>query len=247
LPTYDVVCQIIDALIGVLGPELQEASRRQSLVLDLVREFSTEPDEGIAVDAIKCSQHALMFASGFVDTPALVDRLRSNLVSTRRPLKLAAIDVLYQLVQKDALVMSKVGVDKLVEDLFRMHDDVPTIDGVRNVILSWLHQTATLNPSAWIDLCQRIMARTASQQVVTSTTVGLRDEESEGLGVGMGFEGGAASSESNVLTSRWRTQLFALEWLHDICTLVERQLVRKANCLDWVWSHVWQANAARRL
>ncbi|KAG8721134.1 hypothetical protein FRC09_008363 [Ceratobasidium sp. 395] len=36
----------------------------------------------------------------------------------------------------------------------------------------------------------------------------------------MGLEGGAASSESNVLTSRWRTQLFALQCLHDICTLV---------------------------
>ncbi|KAF8679927.1 Clathrin-coated vesicle protein [Rhizoctonia solani] len=222
LPAYEVICQIIDALIGVLGPELQEPSRTQSLVLDLVHEFSEERDEGIAVEAIKCSQHVLMFASGFVDTPALVDRLRANLVSTRRPLKLAAINGLYQLVQKDALLMSKVGGDKLVEDLFGMLDDDPTIDGVRDVILSWLHQTVTLNPSAWIDLCQRIMARTtASQQVATRTTVGLRDEESEGLGAAMGLEGEAAS-ESSILTSRWRTQLFALQCLHDICNLIAR-------------------------
>ncbi|CAE7204243.1 unnamed protein product [Rhizoctonia solani] len=222
LPAYEVICQIIDALIGVLGPELQETSRTQSLVLDLVHEFSQELDEGIAVEAIKCSQHVLMFASGFVDTPALVDRLRANLVSTRRPLKLAAINGLYQLVQKDALVMSKVGGDKLVEDLFGMLDDDPTIDGVRDVILSWLHQTVTLNPSAWIDLCQRIMARTtASQQVATKMTVGLRDEESEGLGAAIGLEG-EATAESNVLTSRWRTQLFALQCLHDICTLIAR-------------------------
>ncbi|CAE6356393.1 unnamed protein product [Rhizoctonia solani] len=222
LPAYEVICQIIDALIGVLGPELQEPSRTQSLALDLVHEFSEELDEGIAVEAIKCSQHVLMFASGFVDTPALVDRLRANLVSTRRPLKLAAINGLYQLVQKDALFMSKVGGDKLVEDLFGMLDDDPTIDGVRDVILSWLHQTVTLNPSAWIDLCQRIMARTtASQQVATKTTVGLRDEESEGLGAAMGLEG-EATSESNVLTSRWRTQLFALQCLHDICNLIAR-------------------------
>ncbi|QRV99686.1 HEAT repeat protein [Ceratobasidium sp. AG-Ba] len=217
LPAYELVCQIIDALIGVLGPELQEPSRTQSLILDLVREFSNEPGEGIAVEAIKCSQHVLMFASPFVDVPALVERLRANLFGTRRPLKLAAINALYQLVQKDALVMSKVGGDKLVEDLFGMLDDDPTIDGVRNVISSWLHQTVTLNPSAWIDLCQRIMARTtASQQVVAVTTVGLRDEESEGLGVG------TASTESNVLTSRWRTQLFALQCLHNICALVVR-------------------------
>lgn len=238
LPAYEVVCQIIDALIGVLGPELQEPSRTQSLVLDLVHEFSAEPDEGIAVEAIQCSQHVLMFASAFVDTPALVGRLRTNLVSTRRPLKLAATNALYQLVQKDALVMSKVGGDALVEDLFGMLDDDPTVEGVRAVISSWLEQTVTLNPSGWIDLCQRIMARTtASQQVTADTTVGLRDEESEGLGAGMGFESGGDGASSGVPTSRWRTQLFALQCLHEICTLVARSGRREHVDIPFARSH----------
>src|SRR5258705_2998597 len=108
-----------------------------------------------------------MFASDYADVPDLVQRFRGHLTSsTRRPLKIASINALYQLVQKDALSMSKLGGDQLVEDLFGMLDDDSSVEGVRNVITSWLQQTVVHNPSAWIDLCQRIMSRTtASQQV----------------------------------------------------------------------------------
>ena len=59
-----------------------------------------------------------MFAPDHVDVPELVARFRGYLSSSRRPLKLASINALYQLVQRDALSMSKLGGDKLVEELF---------------------------------------------------------------------------------------------------------------------------------
>jgi HEAT repeat-containing protein 5 len=222
-PAYPVVCEIIDAVITILGPDIQESVRTRTLVLSLVHEFSLEDDEGICVEAIKCIQHFLMFAPEHVEIPELVDSFRGHLSSSRRPLKLASIDALYQLVQKDALSMSKLGGDQLVEDLFRMLDDDSSFEGVRNVISSWLQQTVVHNPSAWIDLCQRIMSRTtASQQVAdaaASKPVNTRDDEGESLSVGMpqGPEPG-----SSRLTSRWRTQLFALQCLHNICTIVAR-------------------------
>lgn len=223
LPVYQVVCQLIDAVIAVLGPDIQESSRTRSLILDLVHEFSEERDEGICVEAIKCVQHLLMFAPDQVEVADLVAQLRTHLTSPRRPLKSAAINALYQLVQRDALAMSKLGGDKLVEELFGMLDRDPSIDGVRNVISSWLEQTVVHNPSAWIDLCQRIMARTtASQQASESAVknVGLADDEGESLSVGLGQDSAGASASS--LTSRWRTQLFALHCLHSICTTVAR-------------------------
>jgi len=222
-PAYPVVCDIIDAVITILGPDIQESVRTRTLVLNLVHEFSLEEDEGICVEAIKCIQHFLMFAPEHVQIPELVDRFRGHLSSSRRPLKLASINALYQLVQKDALSMSKLGGDRLVEDLFGMLDDDSSVEGVRNVISSWLQQTVVHNPSAWIDLCQRIMSRTtASQQVAdaaASKPMNTRDDEGESLSVGMtqGTEAG-----SSRLTSRWRTQLFALQCLHNICTIVAR-------------------------
>ena len=95
--------------------------------------------------------------------------------------------------------MSKLGGDGLVEDLFGMLDDSDqhwgSVLGVRGVIESWLKQTGGLNPSAWIDLCQRIMNRTtAGQEVVDRGVAGggtagpggipvLRDDEGESLNV----------------------------------------------------------------
>ena len=219
-PAYPVVCQIIDAVITVLGPDMQESSRTRTLVLNLVHEFSLEDDEGICVEAIKCIQHFLMFSPEHVNIPDLVDQFRGHLSSSRRPLKLASINALYQLVQKDALSMSKIGGDRLVEDLFGMLDDDSSVEGVRNVISSWLQQTVVHNPSAWIDLCQRIMSRTtASQQVADAAArQNLRDDEGESLNFGMTQEG--SDTGRTHLTSRWRTQLFSLQCLHSICTIV---------------------------
>lgn len=219
-PAYPVVCQIIDAVTTVLGPDMQESPRTRTLVLNLVHEFSVEDDEGICVEAIKCIQHFLMFAPEHVNIPDLVNQFRIHLSSSRRPLKLASINALYQLVQKDALSMSRLGGDQLVEDLFGMLDDDSSVQGVRNVISSWLEQTVVHNPSAWIDLCQRIMSRTtASQQVADAASrQNLRDDEGESLNFGMSQEG-AVGGRSHP-TSRWRTQLFALQCLHHICTIV---------------------------
>lgn len=111
LPTYQVICRIIDAVIGVTGPELQDSSSKRDLILDLVVQFLHETDAGIGVEAIRCVEHFLIFAPDRVDIPDLIQRLRSNLSSTRRPLKVASINALYRLVQRDALLMSKVGGD----------------------------------------------------------------------------------------------------------------------------------------
>ena len=225
-PAYPVACQIIDAVTTVLGPDMHESPRTRTLVLNLIREFSLETDEGVQVEAIKCIQHFLMFAPGHVDIPGLVKQFRQHLSSSRRPPKLASINALYQLVQKDALAMSKLGGDRLVEDLFAMLDDDASVQGVRNVISSWLQQTVVHNPSAWIDLCQRIMARSNANQQVTeaASNQNMRDDEGESLnsraaggagGVGVNTADGVGHT-----TSRWRTQLFALRCLHQICTIV---------------------------
>ncbi|KAI5983848.1 armadillo-type protein [Pisolithus albus] len=226
LQAFPIVCRIIDAIITILGPDVDESSRTRSLVLDLVREFSSEEDEDILVEAIKCTQHLLMFASTHVDIPDAVFRFRSHLASNRRQLKLAAIDALYQLVQKDALVMSRLGGDGLVEDLFAMLDGDPGIQGVRSVIKSWLSQTAVHNPSAWIDLCLRIMLRTNAPQKTVDAAANL-DDEGQSLNISTPVSNVAQEGSSTASTSRWRTQLFALECLHEICIAVAKSARRE--------------------
>ncbi|KAI5476389.1 Armadillo-type fold domain containing protein [Pseudohyphozyma bogoriensis] len=221
LPAYQAVCRVTDALIGVLGPELQESERVRDLVLILLREFLQESDDGITVEAIKATQHFLIFAPTAMDLGKLIATLRSQLSSTRQPLKVAAVNSVYQLVQRDAVQMSKLGGDGLVQELFALLDDDPSIEGVRAAIMSWLRQTADVNPSGWIDLCQRIMSRssgtqpTAQDEAANAQMMSFGDEESQGLG--LEAEGGARpGAAAKRTTSRWRTQLFALECLHEV-------------------------------
>jgi hypothetical protein len=221
LPSYQILCQIMDAVVNVLGPDLQESSNTQGLVLDLVHELFLESDEGVRVEAIRTMQHLLMFAADQVTIPELVRTFQTFLTSHRRLLKIASINALYQLVQRDALMMSKIGGDALVAELFAMLDSDPTIIGVRGVITSWLRQTAVLNPSAWIDVCQRIMSRSVAHQSRSRDTKGelAQDDEAEGLNVGAGKADMATGPQT---MARWRTQLFSLECLHLICALVSQ-------------------------
>lgn len=220
LPSYQVICRIMDGIVNVLGPDLQETSSTQGLVLDLVHELFLEHDEGIRVEAIKTMQHLLMFAADQVTIPELVSTFRMFLTSHRRLLKTASIHALYQLVQRDALSMSQIGGDALVSELFGMLDSDPTITGVRRVITSWLEQTAVLNPTAWIDVCQRIMSRSVAHQTGSQQKgMATQDDEAEGLNA-EDTSGGATSTGQ--VTARWRTQLFALECLHGICVLIAK-------------------------
>ncbi|GAA6032931.1 hypothetical protein JCM8097_000054 [Rhodosporidiobolus ruineniae] len=230
LPAYQAICRVTDALIGVLGPELQDSEKVRQLVLLLLREFTLEKDDGIAVEAIKATQHFLIFAPDALDHAELVANLRAQLSSSKQPLKVAAVNSVYQLVQRDAALMSKLGGDGLVRELFALLDDDPSVEGVRDAIMSWLRQTADANPSGWIDLCQRIMSRSASTAVKVDSAAdsaaagGLADEEVQGLGAGIGAEDGAGAARPGAATarqsSRWRTQLFALECLHEVFATV---------------------------
>ncbi|EKM52639.1 uncharacterized protein PHACADRAFT_186750 [Phanerochaete carnosa HHB-10118-sp] len=226
LPLYQALCQAMDAVVTVVGPDIQESARTRSLVLDLVHQFLAEEDDGTCVEAIKCVQHLLIFAPDHIDVPKLVGRFRSYLSSSKRPLKLASINALYQLVQKDVMTLSRLGGDQLVEELFAMLDDDASVAGVRNVIISWLQQTVVYNPSAWIDLCQRIMSRTtASQQA--GDTAKRSDIDDEGQSLSIDPTANSDGADGLRSTARWRTQLFALQCLHEICITVSRSSRRE--------------------
>lgn len=216
LPALQLLCRLVGAVIGVLGPELQEESRTQAMCMLLVHEFSEEGDEGMAVEAIRAVQQLLMFSPNQVDIPSLVRLFRSHITSRRLTLRLAAITALYQIVQRDAPLMSKLGGNRLVEDLFSLLDEDPNIEGVREVILSWIQQTSASSPSSWISLCQRIINQSAvsAKTVNKSGNQGFQDDEGQSLGVS------DESSMATGSTARWRTQLFALQCVHEIVSSV---------------------------
>jgi hypothetical protein len=216
LPAYQASCKLLHALIGVIGPELQEDSEARQLSLLLVHEYEQDAQEGLAVEAIRCTQQLLMFAPNVVDVPQLVSTFQKNLEAGHGPLRIATIDALYQVVQRDAALMSKLGGNRLVEVLFGLLDEDPTVDGVRQIILSWIQQTSATMPAGWIGLCQRIISKsTTAPKANTSRAAleGFQDDEGQSLGAG-------TSALNTAAPARWRTQLFALECVHAVIQAV---------------------------
>lgn len=229
LPAQQAMVQIINTLVGTLGPELADSPRIRQLVLILLHELAADPqgevhtDASTAVEVTRAYAHFNLFAPAFIDQADWIRVLRTHLTALHAPrvLKVAAMTALYQLVQKDALVVSKVGGDRLAEDFFSQLDFDPGLDGVREVTRNWLRQTAPVNPRAWVDLCQRIISGAPKSAAVPPPAGGgkpkaselaaaeLQDEEVASLGI-------ESSSSFDTQNCRWRTKLFALECVHEV-------------------------------
>ncbi|KAI9318532.1 armadillo-type protein [Dichotomocladium elegans] len=157
---YQEFGRIIYELIGTLGPELQASSKIRELCLNMVEELKLEPDERVNVEAIRCIQHFLMFAPQYLNVQELVPYLQNQIISLHLPLKKAAVTCLYQLVQRDAELVFKAAQPGLDTELFKMLDTDPNLSDVKNVIRSWLKETAVNEPSVWVNITKRIMSGT---------------------------------------------------------------------------------------
>lgn len=155
---YQEFGRIIYELIGTLGPELQASSKIRELCLNIVEELRLEPDERVNVEAIRCIQHFLMFAPQYLNMQELVPYMQNQIVSLHLPLKKAAVTCLYQLVQRDAELVFKAAQPGLDTELFKMLDTDPGLSDVKNVIRSWLKETAVNEPSVWVNITKRIMS-----------------------------------------------------------------------------------------
>ncbi|KAF9133212.1 hypothetical protein BGW39_010323 [Mortierella sp. 14UC] len=162
LSVYHELGRIIYGLIGILGPELQSSVKVRELCVGLVEELRNEDDEFVIVQGIRCTQHLIMFAPLLVDMSSLVPFLQARLRrSTGLSLKKAAITCMYQLVQRDVKAVFQHSMGGLDDQFFKLLDTDPTLLDVKDVVRSWITQTALEQPSQWIDICRKVLSRTA--------------------------------------------------------------------------------------
>ncbi|KAF9207309.1 hypothetical protein BGZ49_000724 [Haplosporangium sp. Z 27] len=162
LSVYHELGRIIYGLIGILGPELQSSAKVRELCVSLVEELRNEDEEFVIVQGIRCTQHLIMFAPLLVDMPTLVPFLQARLRrSTGLSLKKAAITCMYQLVQRDVKSVFQHSMGGLDDQFFKLLDTDPTLLDVKDVVRSWIMQTALEQPSQWIEICRKVLSRTA--------------------------------------------------------------------------------------
>ncbi|KAG0052721.1 hypothetical protein BGZ83_002190 [Gryganskiella cystojenkinii] len=162
LSVYQEMGRIIYGLIGILGPELQSSVKVRELCIGLVEELRNEDDEPVIVQGIRCTQHVIMFAPLLIDMSTLVPFLQARLRrSTGLSLKKAAMTCMYQLVQRDVKAVFQHSMGGLEDQFFKLLDTDPTLLDVKDVVRSWITQTALEQPSQWIDICRKVLSRTA--------------------------------------------------------------------------------------
>ncbi|KAG0088006.1 hypothetical protein BGZ92_006713 [Podila epicladia] len=191
LSVYHELGRIIYGLIGVLGPELQSSAKVRDLCVSLVEELRNEDDEFVIVQGIRCTQHLIMFAPLLVDMSTLVPFLQARLRrSTGLSLKKAAMTCMYQLVQRDVKSVFQHSMGGLDDQFFKLLDTDPTLMDVKDVVRSWITQTALEQPSQWIEICRKVLSRTAideGQDIVKN--VGNTEAQAGSSNSGGGTEG----------------------------------------------------------
>ena len=227
LPVYEAFCQVIVALSGICGPENTESTSIHGILLALIRQLISEAGTVVIVAASRSLQQLLIVAPHAVPLQILVPLLSQQLGSNALPLRSVAINSVYQLVQREVKVVSRLGGNKFVDDLFGILDDDPLIDGVRQTIDSWMDQTAVFNPSAWVDICYRVMRkgkqiRATIKANLKTRAVGdpLEDEEAVALDI-------SDPELRHQIPARWSTQLYALQCLRRLIKLVREKGLRQ--------------------
>lgn len=191
LSVYHELGRIIYGLIGVLGPELQSSAKVRDLCVSLVEELRNEDDEFVIVQGIRCTQHLIMFAPLLVDMSTLVPFLQARLRrSTGLSLKKAAMTCMYQLVQRDVKSVFQHSMGGLDDQFFKLLDTDPTLMDVKDVVRSWITQTALEQPSQWIEICRKVLSRTAIDEGQDSVNNTGSTESQAGSGNSGGGTGG---------------------------------------------------------
>lgn len=233
LPVSAALARGVDALINVLGPDLQDMSKSRDMILALVRMFSQESDVETLLVSLRCFEHLSLYAPGYVEFAQYVQRLQADLDSDASELSHAAVKGLFALMRRDAPEVVRTARPGLEERLWDyLSNDLGTVV-IRNIFLNWLQQTGASDPAEWIARCNTILTKTKArveQQPKTATaknTAGpdLQDEEVAGFAV---TEGAAKEDDTAAATSaqelmRWQVRLFAMECLHTLIAMISKE------------------------
>ncbi|KAJ3337225.1 hypothetical protein HDU93_001415 [Gonapodya sp. JEL0774] len=195
---YPCLARILNALVGVLGPELEATPSLRSMVLGLYETFRADEDPFVMVEAIRCIQQLILFAPKSLELSSLIPFLQFQLAqdqySQLQLLRKACVTCLYQLVQRDPEGVLQNATSGLEEQLFGLLDteiDDQIRDEIKDILIGLLKYVAVDNPSRWIDLCKKVLSKSGASPAVNDvvdTTTGNDD------GVSPSGPGGASSA-----------------------------------------------------
>ena len=234
-PTPVVLCQSIDAMINVLGPDLQDMTKARDLIFTLVSQFEAENNTSMLIESSRCLEHLSLYASGHMEFNLYVQRLQRDLSAGNDDLVNVAIDGLHNLMKRDAEEILRVAKPGLEDDLWLTLDRLPANDGMQKIIRNWLDQTGLSYTALWVQRLQSVLTKTRAKpeerpkRVETKETTApeLQDEEIAGFANAAGATRDDAGEDTPAGQEllKWQTRSFVMDCLSQLLAMVARELI----------------------
>lgn len=233
-PTSVMIAHCVDSLINVLGPDLQDMEKVRDLMVSVMKQFVSDSLPIVQAEGLRCWEHMHLYDSGHMQLAGYIKLLQQSLKSEHACVRENAVDGLYSLVRRDATQIFKFAGDGLEERLWLTLNEFPELDGLRNLIHTWLGQTSLGETSKWISRLQQVLTKTAAKQIEQDVQLSakadaepeLQDEEIAGFASG---ENKSQESQPTLEAAqellRWQVRAFALQCLNDFVATVGKNML----------------------
>jgi hypothetical protein len=159
LPSPAVIARCIDSTINVLGPDLQDLAKARDMIMTLIGLFSTEADDLIIIESLKCQEHMSLYAPGLMQYSDYVKQLQHAVGNTSAQISDMGVDGLYNLMRRDTDGVIRAGDPGLEDQLWHVLDRLPEHEVVQNIFRNWLQQTGLTDTAAWVQRCQTVLTK----------------------------------------------------------------------------------------
>ncbi|KAA8643286.1 hypothetical protein EYZ11_002344 [Aspergillus tanneri] len=230
-----LISRCVDSMINVLGPDLQDIAKTRNLILTLLRQFQLEENPALVTESSKCLDHLSLYAPGYVDFSAYVNRLQSELSSNNPLMRDVAVRALSNLMKRDAVSVIQTATPTLEEEIWLAFDDTPDNAILRSMIQDWLHQTALVETELWIQRCHSTLTKTRVKidelpptSAIKTAVNDVPDDEVAGFAsaiVGPGQSDAVNDGVSGQELLKWQTRNFVMGCLSELLEIVEAAIL----------------------
>ena len=233
--TTVAISRCTDALINVLGPDLQDMAKERDLILTLVAQFQMEEDPSVLLVSLKCFEHLSLYASSHMGFATYVRQLQKDLIGKDYELRDVAIDGLFNLMRRDAEEVISNADPGLEDQLWLALDDNPNHAVIRSLFRNWLEHTGLHNTASWLQRLQKTFTKVRYRQgqpqskakVAKTLEQDLQDEEVAGFAASAGAneEDATNAPGSGQEPLKWQVRTLAMSLLFDLLEMVSQSIL----------------------
>lgn len=224
-PASTIISRCVGALVNILGPDLQEASKSQKYVVTFAEQFNDLADGfdyHVGLVKLRMLQELAIFCPQKVNFRVFAHELHTNMmIREDTPIKHISIEGLNQLIRTKSDQIFSLLDSKFEKDIWLALDrsSGDDYDNLSSFLGNWLDETATSDTSIWIDRVQAVLIKPRvffdEKNLESSSSAEVADDVGdEGAGFAIGTE--SAMQNQGVEPLRWQTRSVAINLLSEL-------------------------------